>query len=178
MFEGIYTLYQLIVSAGWWLTLGSSTLVTVVLASTALVQPGGYPDPFTPYADLKPGQSVTIFETHPCQTPYSMGDSEQRICVIRPNDGIFDRIIVSAYESDIETVTFYGENLQVVDVVRRWGKPNRVLPYGRGYILTWNQGVITYTVASEHRLSYQLPVNFVMLSNYYLSAEGHITLVE
>jgi len=178
MFEGIYTLYQLIVSAGWWLILGSSTLVTVVLAGAALVQPGGYPDPFTPYADIKPGQPVSIFETHPCQAYSMMGDSEEYTCVIRPNDGIFDRIIVSAYESHIETVTFYGENLQVIDVVRRWGEPNRILSYESVYILTWDQGVITYTVYSKRPFSYQLSVDFVMLSKNYLSAEGHITRVE
>jgi hypothetical protein len=152
---------------------GLGTLMLVVLIVQTALFPAGYPDPFTSFEAIMPGRSFTgIPEFYSCerqllapvfdQEPMFDSSLGQSTCVITPVSETFDRVIVIGQESRIQQVQFLPTNLQAIELLRRWGRPDLIQPSWDGYSLIWNVGVVA-RVPAGRQFSYLLPVRGVLL---------------
>jgi hypothetical protein len=152
-------------------SLGAFMLV-VLIVQTALF-PAGYPDPFTSFEAIMPGRSFTgIREFYSCerqllapvfdQEPMFDSSPGQSTCVITPVSENFDRVIVISQDDGIQQVQFLIAELQAINLLRRWGRPDLIQPSWDGYSLIWNVGVIA-RVPAGRQFSYLLPVRTVLL---------------
>jgi hypothetical protein len=168
------TIFTLIRSAAVLLIMGLSTLMLAVLAFTVLLHPDGYPDPFTPYETIVPGGSFTsVLDQHSCERqllapvfdvePGLQPSAGLSSCAINPDSDTIDNVIVVSREGRIQQVQFLPTNLQAIELLRRWGRPDRIQRSPRNYLLTWDAGVVAFTPATGRRFSYVLPVSIVLL---------------
>jgi hypothetical protein len=168
------TIFTLIRSAAVLLIMGLSTLMLAVLAFTVLLHPDGYPDPFTPYETIVPGGSFTsVLDQHSChrellapvfeQEPVFAASFGQSSCVINADAQTFSRVMVIQQDGRIQQVQFLPANLQAIELLRRWGRPDRIQRSPRNYLLIWDAGVVAFTPATGRRFSYVLPVSIVLL---------------
>jgi hypothetical protein len=151
---------------------GVSALMLVLVIIQALLYPDGYPDPFTPYAAILPGNPTTVVTgQYSCDrellAPVFQQEpvfevSGQSSCAINANSDSFDRIIVTSRNGEIRDVQFLAPKLQAIELVRRWGRPNRIQQAHHNYILTWDVGIVARAPAGG-QFSYLLPVRSVLL---------------
>jgi hypothetical protein len=135
----------------------------MALVFMRLLNSGGYPDPFAPYADLKPGSSIGTVETLHC-SPKVFPEFESRgVCLIPTNGEVFTTIEIIEHLGTIERITFFANDLQTVDLVNHWGKPEAVRQHKRHAVMRWGDGVIAQTTAPVSRFTYQSPIEWVML---------------
>ena len=130
----------------------------------ALLFPSGYPDPFTPYEVIMPGQPASALNDFACIEDYPPSPSNIYVC--RGNPGaevIFSRIQVLVFNSTINQITFYGESLQVVDLIHRFGQPKTITLEKRHYVLTWDDRTYAFIPVSARRFAHQLHVLFITL---------------
>jgi hypothetical protein len=115
------------------LTFGLAVLMLAVLAIRALLYPAGYPDPFAPYEVLNPGAWAGIVrERYPCKRqllapvtdsePVLQTSAELSSCAISPDSGPIGSVIVVTWQARIREVQFLPTNIQVIELVRRWGR--------------------------------------------------------
>jgi hypothetical protein len=147
----------------WLVMLGSSVVATLILVAAAVTYPNGYPDPFAPYEELRPGQSTEVLEKFDCRVMDSDYGPPNSRCAITPNDNIFERIEVISWDERLRYVVFYGETLQVVDLVRRWGKPDVITQIGFRFNLRWRGEIVAVAPMAAPRFNHQLPVQSVII---------------
>jgi len=137
----------------------SMTVVTAIAGS----QPPF--DPFAPYADILPGQSLENVLAHGfyCQSsgPLLYGES----CSLTPETGTFSEIQVSIANGtgQVSKVVFIAREQMVVlgHLARLWGKPKTVI-YGQTVNFRWpNAHVLTVLQNYSGRFSYWLPITYV-----------------
>jgi hypothetical protein len=131
------------------------------------------PDPFTPYEALKPGEWAGIVrERYPCKRqllapvtdsePALQTSAELSSCAISPDSGPIGSVIVVSRQARIREVQFLPTNIQVIELVRRWGRPDRIQRVHQSYVLSWDVGVVARAPAGG-QFSYLLPVRSVLL---------------
>jgi hypothetical protein len=151
---------------------GVSALMLMLVIIQALLYPDGYPDPFTPYAAILPGNPTTVVTgQYSCDrellAPVFQQEpvfevSGQSSCVINANSDSFDRIIVTSRNGKIREVQFLAAKLQAIALIGRWGRPDRIRRSTEGYLLIWDVGVVARTPAGG-QFSYLSPVRSVLL---------------
>jgi hypothetical protein len=125
----------------------------------------GYPDPFIPYQTIQPGRPIASLKPYDCQTEQFPEHIKMRVCRITvEEDTPFSAILVWTFDGAIQKVTYYGDTLQVVDLIRHFGKPDSVTLYNQHYVLNWNDGTHAVTPISTRRFAHQMSVLFVTLS--------------
>jgi hypothetical protein len=168
------TIFTLIRSVAVLLIMGLSTLMLAMLAFTALLHPDGHPDPFTPYEPIVPGRSsALVMARYSChrellapvfeQEPVFAASLGQSSCAIDADAETFSRVTVTQQNGRIQQVQFLPANLQAVELLRRWGRPDRIQRSPQNYLLIWDHGVLAFTPATGRQFSYLLPVNMVLL---------------
>ena len=165
MVGGLAWLNALYAYLVWLMALGTSVVVTLILIASAVVYSGGYPDPFAPYDALRLGQPTQVLENFDCRAmdyPYEVRTS---VCWITPEDGVFTRVVVISKDDRLQYVNFYGETLQVVDLVRRWGMPQVVTQAGADFSLRWQDGIVAFAPMAARRFNHLLPVKLVIIGS-------------
>jgi len=138
-----------------------TTLIIVVLICLQLVYPNGYPDPFAPYDDLWPGAPDTLLAAHLCKITPPTPTMPEAICQRNLDSGSFKQVTVVAKYGKIHSIVFLVRQLQVVDLVKRWGQPDKVERSPQQYTLSWQAGVEAY-VRCDRQFTYQLGVDLVL----------------
>jgi hypothetical protein len=148
----------------WLVMLGSSVAVTLVLVASAVMNPDGYPDPFAAYDALTPHQPVAVLKTFDCQSLHMPDVQPGKVCQILPKDDVFERVVVTARDDRLQYIVYYAETLQVVDLVRRWGKPDVITQSSFRFILRWQDEIMAFAPITAPRFNHQLPVKLVIVS--------------
>jgi hypothetical protein len=147
-----------------WTLVGASFVVVTLIALAGVLgtRPSEYVDPFTPFDNIAPGQPTSTLAWGICNAKYYFGDVANGgfLCAIEPKQGPFSAINVTAQDEEIFVVSFYPNDLQVGDLVYRWGRPDSVRHARRGYTLTWNAGVYA-TVRTRSWYTLASPVDYV-----------------
>jgi hypothetical protein len=118
----------------------------VLTASTIgiLFLPLDRTDPLSPYETIMPGQPRKALSAYNCPLPYIMdsGHLEMKpVCVLALDKGVIHSIVVYAHDEEITRVSFAIRNMRVVDLVWRWGQPDRISQDAERYLLIWNHPV-------------------------------------
>jgi hypothetical protein len=152
------------------LMMGLSTLMLTVLAVIAQSYPDGNPDPFTPYEIIVPGRSFAlVMGRYRCDSDLLAPPSDRRasslqsVCVINAGSQHFDRVMVTSRDERIREVQFLVADLQAVDLLRRWGRPDLIRRSSENYMLIWHVGVVAHAPSGRQQFSYLLPVRTVLL---------------
>lgn len=138
------------------------------LGAMRLVYPGGYPDPFAPYAAIMPGQPSAVLSHYPCHFEKQLERSfEPILCRIRPKDGVFSEVVAHFQNDRIWQVEFKPEGLRVGDLVLHWGIPDLGQDDGGLIYIRWHGGTV-YAVVSpdsqKRQYNYLLPVYSIILT--------------
>jgi hypothetical protein len=142
---------------------GLTVLMLAVLVIETLLYPIPYPNPFTPYTALVPGgSSALVLGQYPCSSETRALESRDWICAINLISEDFDRVTVISWDERIREVQFLPTDLQVIDLLRRWGRPDLIRQSSEGYLLIWGAGVVA-RVPTGQRFSYLLSVRTVLL---------------
>jgi hypothetical protein len=140
-------------------------ITLTVLAGTALAYPDGYPDPFAPYDEVMPGQPAKALEVYPCVSHVSLhGEGQHNLCYIWPEEAIFRSITATVCNEIILDLTFNVKNVQIVDLVELWGRPDTIDEVPRAYRLRWDEGIYAVSSATE-RFTFQSFVVLVSISS-------------
>lgn len=154
-----YTAYSLI----------GVSLALVTLAALMLVtgtRPSAYNDPFDAFENIAPGQPLSVLNPTVCMSRYYFDDAFEGgfYCQVRLShgDSPFESIIVTADNSAITVIAFNATDLQVGDLVYRWGRPDSVQRTQQHYTLRWRSGI--YATAPEAGwYTLESPVDFVLV---------------
>jgi hypothetical protein len=136
-----------------------SAALLAVLASMVVAFPGGYPDPFAPYALLVPGESRAILASYPCQPQWVPASLGMSVCHIDLGSENFSGVTVYTQNGTVQRVEFGIERLQVVDLARSWGRPDEIKRSRRQYILVWWGAGLLPLCTARRQFSYQLPLD-------------------
>ena len=161
-----YTVWTLI---GAFLTFLTLTALSVVNA----FRPSEYVDPFGEFDALAPGQPTSVLDWGICDSKYYFDDMVEGgfYCHIELEEGPFKSVMVTAMGEKISVVWFSVNNLQVGDLVYRWGRPDTVRHSQRQHVLRWGGGVYaTVSVSGWYTLS--SPVKFVAIRQPRADAEA------
>jgi hypothetical protein len=139
-------------------------LMLAVVALLSVIYSDGYPNPFISYGTIRPGESLaSVIEQQPCRRMvFVPGSTGMFSCVINPDSETIDSIIVISRDGRIQQVEFLPTNLQAIQLLRRWGRPDRIQRVHQSYVLSWDEGVIAHVPAGG-QFSYLLPVRSVLL---------------
>jgi hypothetical protein len=138
-----------------------------VLVGAWLAHPGESPDPFAPYEAMMPGQSTVVLRNHPCESKIRSAYNEMLYCETFPTNSPFASVSASIQDGRYILTEFDATNLSVGDIVRRWGRPDRVWRSNQyAFHLIWSdQGLfgIIDPVGSIERFSYMSRVERFIL---------------
>jgi hypothetical protein len=156
------SIHQVHLYAAYGLSLSAGVFLMTVLVGVSLLNPGSYPDPFVPYEAIMPGQTLGKLDAFGCyrhDPPTSIGGL---ICPIkRPEQSVFNRVHTITNNGVVQQVTFYGETLQVVDLIRHFGKPETIEVKEQSYFLSWGDTIYARVPIAARRYHHQLRVLFV-----------------
>lgn len=118
-----------------------ATLTT--LACISLLRPAEYDDPFLAFEQLAPGQPTVAIDKDLCdyQNYYEFGETGF-YCHMELSEGPFTSLMISGKDETIRVLWFGINNLQVGDLVYRWGRPDTIQRLRYHYVsLRWHEGV-------------------------------------
>ena len=177
MLKTAKSVHHLHINAAYWLTISGGVLIAVMLIGAHMVFPGGYPDPFIPYQTIQPGQPITALGPYGCQTEQFPEHIKMRVCRITAvEETPFSAILVWTFDGAIQKVTYYGDTLQVVDLVQHFGKPTKVSVNWRYYILNWGNEMIALVPKEAHGFTYHLRVLYLKRALTVCNEESTICL--
>jgi hypothetical protein len=138
-------------------------LALAALVGTKLLNPGGYPDPFVPYEYLLdlPGASATVLNHLPCQASAFPPHLNQSWCDFTLDSEHFRYVSIGGEFVTVTQVLLTVDSLQVVDLVQRWGPPQRIQQSSQVFIISWDSGLVAYC-ALGRRFHYQLEVKTLL----------------
>jgi hypothetical protein len=146
------------------LTISAGALIVLTLLIMWVLFPGGSPDPFAPYEVIMPGESARALDMFACIQDYPPSSQGTYVCRGPSGDElIFSRIQVLVLDGTVKQITFYGESLQVVDLIHHFGQPESITLEKRHYVLTWDDGTYAFIPISARRFAHQLRVLFITL---------------
>ena len=118
----------------------SLAVVVAASGSNLLYVGGGYSDPFTPYEAMMPEQLVTT-QGQLCEPQIVPGYVDTISCEVDPIDGHFNLVIANISNGRFVHIAFSANNLYIGDIVRRWGRPDKVVKDYLHYYLLWDNGL-------------------------------------
>jgi len=161
-----YTLWTLIGAFFTFLTLTALSVVQAFRPSEA-----EYVDPFGEFDVLAPGQPTSVLDWGMCDSRYYFDNTVNGgfYCHIEFEEGPFKSIMVTTLGDKISVVWFSVNNLQVGDLVYRWGRPDSVRRTRRQHVLRWNGVYATVEVSGWYTLGSR--VKFVAIRRSPTDAE-------
>ncbi len=108
-----------------WITSATIAGFVVIIKLASVLQFGGdYPDPFTRYDAIMPGQPASALNPYHCQMIRNRLNGEiipeHLTCMLLPKDGVFDIIAVDILNSQIKAIAFYVSNVELGDILLHW----------------------------------------------------------
>jgi hypothetical protein len=153
------SIYHHYVYAGSWLTISTGVFIVLILVGMALAFPGGYPDPFAPYEGIMPGQPVQKLEVYGCHTESLESYLPSATCLLNyPEKTVFKGVQVFASEGIIWQITFFGGDLQVVDLIQHFGNPQTMSLKMASYTLGWDNRIFASVPLKARLFNHQLRV--------------------
>lgn len=140
----------------------AATLFT--LASIRLLRPAQYQDPFLAFEQLAPGQPTIAIDKDLCdyQNYYDVGETGF-YCHMELAEGPFTSLMITGKNETIRVLWFGVNDLQVGDLVYRWGRPDTVQHFRYQYVsLRWDEGVYAI-VTNRGWYTLQSSVQFVAI---------------
>jgi len=142
--------------------LGTFVLILTVRVGAALL-PAESIDAFAPYQAVMPGQSDAMTEQYPCRR-YDVPDVQLTFtCVLLPTDGAFRQVNIFVYEGEIVGMNFRPRNMRVVELVWRWGYPDKIAKLSDKYVIEWNHP-ISAIIESRPHFSLQAAVSLIRVT--------------
>jgi hypothetical protein len=139
----------------------------VVSAAVTVVYPAGYPDSFAPYEGFMTGQGAPTIDTTVCIPQWQGLFTHQWGCSLRPASGSFQEVHLMLGDTTHgwkRQITFWPRHLCVVDLVRHWGAPDRVVIIDskmHNYRLMWDDANVEAYATSARRFTNQASVSLV-----------------
>jgi len=130
-----------------------------VLVGAALFYPGGYPDPFTQYEEIMPGQPVQKLQVYGCYKDYPDSYPPSSTCLLNyPDETVFKGVQAFAKDGIIWQITFFGGDLQVVDLIQHFGTPQTITLKATSYTLSWEDKIYAFVPLKAGHFNHQLRV--------------------
>ena len=124
-------------------------------------------DVFAPYIVVFPGQSTEALVQFPCQmfdvyygAPYT---SRKFVCHLSLMEGVFKTVDIFASESTITGANFRVKHMRLVELVWRWGRPDRIYSVSGEYQVQWMHDVKAIAKIGQ-RYSMQAPVDLIIFT--------------
>ncbi|MFN8420332.1 MAG: hypothetical protein U0528_13980 [Anaerolineae bacterium] len=136
---------------------------------------GNEPEDFlAPYAEVMPGQSLTVFTPKWCAT-YEEYDADSRVRVCHPHLAHSPFTAVSIYFRGyrIQQLTFRAAGLYLGDLMQQWGRPTIEFAGDINYA-RWKLANYLISAPIEHgkRLSLMLPINSLAVNRADVAANS------
>jgi hypothetical protein len=102
------------------------------------------------YEALRPGNSGTALNDFTCDSGYVFADADRSLCYynIRPGQGQILLVTITVRGDSILRQRLIVRGIQVGDLARQWGRPDRIERRGHSYHLYWVNGL--YAIARSY----------------------------
>jgi hypothetical protein len=127
-------------------------MALAVKATATLLPPT--PDIFADYQAIMPGQPDAALAQYPCEmvdvSQYETTATDKVVCMLTPDEDLFHRVMIFAAEGEITGINLYVANLRMMDLIWKWGKPDRVYKQGHRYHLQWGDTIHVIGETGRH----------------------------